>query len=60
MLANLVLPDPADASRTTVKFQIPVPLIKDSIGAFGAWPFSTGNGHKWDGRTLVVKGAQSP
>ena len=48
-----------DASRTTVKFQIPISLIKHSIDALDTFPFSTGNGHKWAGRTLVVKGTRS-
>ncbi|RDB25620.1 Abhydrolase domain-containing protein C22H12.03 [Hypsizygus marmoreus] len=58
LLTNLMLPDPIDTSRTTVKFQIPIPIIMKSISALGSFPLRP-DGHQWLRRTLVVKGARS-
>ncbi|KAF8629952.1 hypothetical protein AX17_005518 [Amanita inopinata Kibby_2008] len=56
LLTNLVVPPLS--SPDTVKFQIPVALIRESIAALGSFPYEPGES-RWTGRTLVVKGNKS-
>jgi hypothetical protein len=55
----LITPNASEPERSTVKWQIPVNIIKDSMDNIGGFPYTAESGEKWNGRTLVVKGAQS-
>ncbi|GJJ13716.1 hypothetical protein Clacol_007972 [Clathrus columnatus] len=55
LLTNLTL----DKDAGYVKFRIPIDLIKDALDELGDFPYDPEKDHRWDGRTLVIKGEKS-
>ncbi|KAG6887163.1 hypothetical protein C0992_000366 [Termitomyces sp. T32_za158] len=57
LLTNLIVP--REHSNETVKFKVPIDILRDALFDIGSFPYTPNGPHKWQGRTLVVKGAES-